>query len=97
MVAAVNGLPANARLFGYGWWQAPVLALYSGRQMEDISRWSNADVLASPESYLIVAREMQELYPLGIDQVRQRFILVPVRVTPAGSIYRIDAANGAPP
>jgi len=47
-------LPTDAKLFGYGWWQAPVLALFSGRQMMNFGHWSSDEINALPRKYLVL-------------------------------------------
>ncbi len=50
----LRGLPGDAKLFGSGWWQAPVLALFSGREMMNFQRWSAAEINPLPHKYLVM-------------------------------------------
>lgn len=47
-------LPADAKLFGSGWWKAPVLALFSGRQMMNFEHWSPKEINVLPRKYLVL-------------------------------------------
>jgi hypothetical protein len=47
-------LPADGKLFGSGWWKAPVLALFSGRQMVNFEHWSPKEINALPRKYLVL-------------------------------------------
>ncbi|MEX2588147.1 MAG: hypothetical protein WD602_09185 [Actinomycetota bacterium] len=48
----VDSLPAEARVYGYGWWSAPQLGLYVGRTVRDLSVVPVCEV-AGLEAYLI--------------------------------------------
>lgn len=40
----VRALPADAVIFGTGWWQSPGLALYSGRNFHNFQRWTPDEI-----------------------------------------------------
>jgi hypothetical protein len=40
----VRALPADAVIFGTGWWQSPGLALYSGRKFHNFQRWTSDEI-----------------------------------------------------
>ena len=51
----IRNLPENAKIFGYGWWQAPVVAFASGKTFDNLLR--NSEMLnAGPvnEKYFVV-------------------------------------------
>lgn len=94
---AVRALPANASVFGSGWWQAPVAALYSGRAMLNEEAWDNVRLASLPgPAYLVLDR-----YAVALgDHLRWRLDwrceCEPVFVGGGGRIYRIHALYPAP-
>lgn len=86
---AVAALPADARLFGKGWWQAPVVALLSGRRIDDIETWSPEAVRAGPGSYLVWDRYALALAPGGLEELRRLYALEPVFRSDGGAVFRI--------
>jgi hypothetical protein len=84
-------LPADATLFGIGWWQAPVLALFSDRQVMNYERWDPAKIAALPHKYLVldyVAKaladkpELQRILAAGSSHI--------VADGTGGTIYQLD-------
>ncbi len=67
----IRNLPESAEIFGYGWWQAPVVAFTSGRTFENIfyhSEMRNAGPLT--EKYFVV-----DLYAFYLDSGADQKIL----------------------
>lgn len=58
-LAALQKIPADARLYGLGWYSNPVAALYSGRRSDDLSDVSPASFAARPEAFLLLDRSLQ--------------------------------------
>jgi hypothetical protein len=53
-ITAIRDLPTNAVLFGEGWYSAPTLALYSGRRVQDITRWTPSRLGSIATGYLLL-------------------------------------------
>jgi len=52
-------LPADATLYGIGWYSVPTKALYSGRHIEDLHAHAPAFLATQPPSYLLLDPSMQ--------------------------------------
>lgn len=85
----VRDLPADATLFGFGWWKAPVLALFSGRPIMNFDYWEPAKIDALPHKYLILdfrsrtlTQDVQDILQAGTSHV--------VADGPGGAIYKLD-------
>ena len=94
---AVSDLPADALLFGSGWWQNPVVALVSGRRMLNEEAWTapGFDQQAKP-GYWVFDR-----YAMALDEhVRNRFAwrcdCEPVYAGRGGEIFRIHRFFDSP-
>lgn len=65
----ISQLPAHAKIYGTGWWQAPVLSFISGRSFIDIKKadpkeFAPKDLnyfVTDPESYSVAKHEIQEV------------------------------------
>ncbi len=57
----IRRLPPDSKLFGFGWWQAPVLALFSGRQIMNFYRWDPADIDALEHKYFV-----EDMYAMSL-------------------------------
>jgi hypothetical protein len=86
---AVRKLPSEATLFGVGWWQAPVVALYSGRHMENLESWPSRDLTAIREKYLVLDSYALALDPQTVARLQATYDLDPIVVCNAGTISRI--------
>jgi hypothetical protein len=88
---AVRGLPHDAITFGSGWWQAPVIALLSGRVMHNEEAWTQQRLdEAGRAGFLVV-----DAYALNLGthlhwRLGWRCDCVPVYVGSGGRIFRID-------
>ena len=88
-VATLRALPADAVVFGVGWWQAPVLSLFSDRSFMNLERWDPARINALP--YAVLALDGAALY-LGQDairEVRAMAELDPLLVRREVALYRL--------
>ncbi|MFC4819379.1 hypothetical protein [Dokdonella ginsengisoli] len=52
-LAAIGSLPAEAALYGAGWYSLPAVALYSGRHIDDLNAKLPADLAAQSRVYLL--------------------------------------------
>ena len=86
----LHELPADATLFGFGWWQAPGPALFSGRTMMNYYRWDAAAIDALPRKYLVLdyaakavadRRQIEDIIAAGTSQI--------VADGPGGTIYKL--------
>lgn len=60
VVEFMRAAPQNARFYGFGWYSAPVVSLYSGRHVHDLGAWKyfiKPDT-GSPPHYLLVDAHM---------------------------------------
>lgn len=94
---AVSDLPADALLFGSGWWQNPVVALVSGRRMRNEEAWTahGFEQQAEP-GYWVFDR-----YAMALDEhVRNRFAwrcdCEPIYAGRGGEIFRIHRFFDSP-
>ncbi|MGT2471957.1 ArnT family glycosyltransferase [Paraburkholderia terrae] len=60
---AVRKLPADATIFGAGWWQAPAVALFSGRNFSNFEHWRASRIDAVSDKYFVA-----DMYTIGISQ-----------------------------
>ncbi|OUL82351.1 ArnT family glycosyltransferase [Paraburkholderia hospita] len=63
MADTVRALPADATIFGTGWWQAPVVSLFSGRRFENFEHWRTDRINAAHDKYFVT-----DMYTEGISQ-----------------------------
>ncbi|BCF98051.1 hypothetical protein PPGU19_026200 [Paraburkholderia sp. PGU19] len=59
----VRKLPADATIFGAGWWQAPAVALFSGRNFSNFEHWRASRIDAVSDKYFVA-----DMYTIGISQ-----------------------------
>jgi hypothetical protein len=87
---AIRALPADAVLFGSGWWQAPVVALYTGRRVHDEEKWDEVRRAATAAPTFLV----MDPYAVGLgtamqERLQWRCDCEPVYLGTGGRIYRI--------
>lgn len=97
LAAAMRALPAEARIFGHSWWQAPVLTLFSGRDIDDLEKWPPRRVDALPGKYLVLDRYALALAPNVLPSVERDYALTLLHRSPAGALFRIDGVAAAGP
>ncbi len=88
-VLLMRGLPTDSVFFGVGWWQAPVLSLFSGRTVMNLDLWSPERINVLPHKFLLVDRAMREIGGSDLLQARAVAVLEPVFDAPDAAIYRI--------
>ncbi|MCP3728265.1 hypothetical protein M3I53_35030 [Paraburkholderia sp. CNPSo 3272] len=59
----VRALPSDATIFGTGWWQAPIISLFSHRHFMNFEHWPSEKVNALPDKYFVT-----DMYTEGISQ-----------------------------
>lgn len=94
---AVRALPADALTFGSGWWQAPVIALLSGRQMHNEEAWDPQQLADTGLPAFLVLDHYA--VNIGADLHRRlawRCDCEPVFVGSGGRIFRIHALHAHP-
>ncbi len=92
-VALMRGLPADSVFFGAGWWQAPVLSLFSGRTVMNFDLWPPQRINALPHKFLLVDGPMRTIGGNDLLQVETVATLLPLLDTPAASVYRIVSVD----
>lgn len=97
-----NKAAAGARFYGIGWWSAPVISLYSGVGMENLSQtdYCAGETLAeirSGDAYLIWDSYAQNLWSPEPDPFREVVYERTGVSTPAGELWRITLPAGACP
>lgn len=85
----IRKLPGDARIFGAGWWQAPVVALFSGRDIDNIDAWNTIAVSELPEKYLVFDVYALKLDSKKVSEISSNFILAPIYESPVGALYKI--------
>jgi len=94
----LRALPPDAVIFGIGWWQAPQLTLLSGRNAENLYRWTPDAVNRLPHAYVVLdgaARFLAARYELS--DLRATAELAPVASGPDVEIDRIVRLDPARP
>lgn len=94
LARAVGALPHDALIVAYGWYSAPAVALYSGRQFIDYTDWPVSRMVDSP-AYLITDRYNEIV---GADEaLMARYVTTEVgTVRPDGQLFAIDFASLLP-
>lgn len=89
----VKALPADATLFGTGWWQSPVISLFSGRHFMNLEHWPLDRINSVPVKFLVTDIYSQGIAESTIQGVLDRASYVPVMKSEGGSIYRLDTVR----
>ena len=85
----VRDLPEDATLFGFGWWKAPVLALFSGRPMMNFQSWDPRAIDALPHKYLVLDFSAKSLHQ-DVQNILAAGTSHLVADGPGGAIYELD-------
>lgn len=94
LAGAVNDLPEDALTFGSGWWQAPVIALLTGRRMYNEEAWDQERLnAAGVPAYLVLDHYALNLGAALRNRLAWRCDCEPAFVGSAGRIFRIHALN----
>lgn len=86
VVKVLEQLPENATLYGTGWWQNPVLAVKSGRKMENLQE----TIKIETDSYFVEDFYMKALSPNTIIQVQSEYYLEKVFENSGNAIYKMS-------
>ena len=93
---AVRALPPDATLFGFDWWKAPVISLFSGRNIENLNQWDPNEVNRLSSRYLVVDRYAAALGRADFLQIERRADLRLVMENAGGRLYEIVALRPYP-
>jgi hypothetical protein len=85
----VRALPEQARIFGFGWWQAPVVALISGRNIDNLEKWRMDDLLALPEKYIVADQYALAIASGTIAGLHKIYKLNPIHISNSGTVFNI--------
>jgi len=93
---AVRKLPADATIFGAGWWQAPAVALFSGRNFSNFEHWRASRIDAVGDKYFVA-----DMYTIGIsqptiDQVLARSQHQQLVKLQGGELYKLGSVQPYP-
>lgn len=86
VVKVLEQLPENSALYGTGWWQNPVLAVKSGRKMENLQETKKIET----DSYFVEDFYMKVLSPNTIIQVQSEYYLEKVFENSENAIYKMS-------
>ncbi len=89
-------LPVDAKVFGFGWWQAPQLALFSGRSFYNLNHWPTQNLSEAVPFYLVSDFYAQNLAAGEIASILKVSRTVPVYQSHAAKIWKIIAYEGIP-
>jgi hypothetical protein len=89
MTDIVSNLPDEAHIFGYGWWEAPVIALFSNRNIDNLQKWKIRDVVSLPAKYLVCDTYFLSIAPDVIAQLRKIYYLNPIYISNSGAVFNI--------
>lgn len=90
LATKVRGLPQDATLFGFGWWKAPVLALFSGRAINNYYYWEPAKINVLQHKYLLLDAFSKALDQADVQQILSSATSHVVADGPGGTIYELD-------
>jgi hypothetical protein len=90
LARTIRDLPADATVFGFGWWKAPVLALFSGRPIMNFYSWDPEKIDALREKYLVVDSEARGLAGKDLEDILSTVHSNTVATGPGGAVYKID-------
>lgn len=94
LAQALKEIPQDALIFGSGWWQAPVVALLSGRSMHNEEAWDSERLSQEGlPAYLVLDHYALNMGADLRSRLAWRCDCEPVFVGAAGRIFRIRALN----
>ncbi len=93
LVDRLRALPADAVIFGVGWWQAPLFALLSGRTIMNLDLWDGPQIDALPHKYFVVDPAAANLAGSRLAQVWRMATMAPMLHDPDMALYRIVAID----
>lgn len=89
LARTMAALPADAIIFGTGWWKAPVLALFSGRDIHNFQRWLAGDINALPRKFFVVDSYAKQLAEDEVSNVLALTEHKLISESEAGALYEI--------
>jgi hypothetical protein len=89
-------LPLDSKIFGFGWWQAPQLALFSGRSIYNLNHWLPRDLTNAVPFYLVSDYYAQNLAAGEIASILKVSHDVPVFQSRGAKIWKVIAYKGIP-
>jgi hypothetical protein len=87
----------DARIFGTRWWQAPVIALFSGRKFWNYEWWSVSDISSQPHNYLVFDADARERNPSPFEEILGASTYRTIIDTSAAAIYELLETRAYPP
>ncbi|MEM5340216.1 hypothetical protein [Paraburkholderia azotifigens] len=90
MADTVRALPADATIFGTGWWQAPVVSLFSGRQFENFEHWRTDRINAVHDKYFVTDMYTEGISQSSIQQVLDVSDYEQVVKMTGGALYKLN-------
>ncbi len=93
LVSLVRELPADAVIFGTGWWQSPALALYSGRRLHNFQHWTPDEINGLKRKYFafdhftVGIAKSDVVNALALTDTQEMF------KSDGGALYLIDKAR----
>lgn len=92
----VSALPADARLYGVGWYQSPVVAFVTGRAFYDFERQSAEKINGRSSDQFIVLEQVALYQPGFVANVLKRCFCEALFANGAGRIYRVKGVQDDP-
>lgn len=87
----ISSLPKDRQVFGYGWYAAPVIQIYSDRAFLDLTDWPIGRLLGKP-AYIVSDRAELQVKPTS--RVLQRYPhRMLMRPNPFAQVYEVDFAH----
>ncbi|MFM0029610.1 hypothetical protein PQR70_25540 [Paraburkholderia madseniana] len=90
MADAVRALPEHATIFGTGWWQAPVVSLFSGRQFANFEHWRTERINAAHDKYFVTDMYTEGISPSSIQKVLDVSDHEQVVKLTGGTLYKLN-------
>jgi hypothetical protein len=97
IVDKVRALPADATIYGAGWWQAPVISLFAQRQFMNFDHWTADRLNAVQDKYFVT-----DMYTEGISQSSIQNVLdesqssMLIKLN-GGALYKLGSVQPYPP
>jgi hypothetical protein len=90
LAGKLRDLPADATLFGFGWWKNPVLALFSGRAIMNFYYWDPAKINALANKFLVVDFYARNLAQGEVQDILSTASFQVLADRAGGVIYRLE-------
>jgi hypothetical protein len=93
LASLVRQLPADAVIFGTGWWQSPGIALYSGRRFSNFQHWTPDAINDLKAKYFVFDTYTTGLARSDIINARALCDTEELYKGSGGELYRIERAK----